>query len=194
MPNQCQIDGSGFYTGQTAEVDASSPCPVGWVWTDAPDVEDGSVARWINGAWAVVADTIQSANQLVTAQQWAVAGLTAYANALLAQGYPTGGLHVGLQDGDRANLTALGTTALAVLSSVPGAEWPTGYATGWIALEGVHITLPTAQDGFVLAMGCGAYYSAWVQREAALETAILTAADLATLQAIDITTGWPAGA
>lgn len=102
----------------------------------------------------------------------------------LALGAPVSALHVALDDGSRADMTAMGTTALAALGgSVP---WPASYAQGWIAIENERIPLPMPADGLALAAQVGAFYATLVQRGRDLKDAIIAAADPAALGAIDI--------
>lgn len=79
-----------------------------------------------------------------------LSNIAAKADALLSVGAPvTGGLHVALDDGSRADLTAMATTATA---AAPGAvPWPDSYSRGWITVENIRIPLATPADGLALA-------------------------------------------
>lgn len=112
------------------------------------------------------------------------------ADTLLSAGAPAGsGLHVALDDGSRADLTAMAATATAAASgSVP---WPESYARGWITIENVRIPLVTPSAGLALAASVGNYYAALIQHRRDLKDAALAAEDEAALDAIDIAAGWP---
>lgn len=109
---------------------------------------------------------------------------------LLRAGAPAShDLHLALDDGSRADLTAMAATAVAAASgTVP---WPESYARGWITVENVRIPLATPADGLALAAAAGTYYAAIVQHRRDLKDAALAAPDEAALAAIDVATGWP---
>jgi len=122
-----------------------------------------------------------------------IGAINTHASMLQAIGAPviSGGdmLHIALDDGSRADMTAMGATAgLAMAGLVP---WPDDYARGWISLENLRIPLPSASDGYALAQAVGAYYAALRQHCRDLKDAALAAADAAGLDAIDIEAGWP---
>lgn len=119
-----------------------------------------------------------------------VAEIEAAFAAWLAAGCPYEGEHVQVDDASRANLTALGTTAIAVIGgALP--TWPEDYARGWIAMSRARIPLDSPQVGLQLAAAAGAFYAAGVQHEADLIAAALGAADQAALEQIDTSAGWP---
>lgn len=110
--------------------------------------------------------------------------------SLIGGGAPiAGGLHLALDDGSRADLTAMGTTAIAASSGA--LPWPPSYAQGWITVENVRVPLPVPSDGLALAASAGAFYAQIVQHGRDLKDAILAAEDEAALAAIDSATGWP---
>jgi len=112
------------------------------------------------------------------------------AEALLIVGAPvSGGLHVALDDGSRADLTAMAATATA--ASTGAVSWPESYSRGWIAIENIRIPLVTPTAGLTLAASAGDYYAAIVQRRRDLKDLALAAEDAATLDAIDVSAGWP---
>lgn len=117
-------------------------------------------------------------------------GIVARANELLSTGAPVAvGLHVALDNGSRADLTAMAATATAAASGA--VAWPESYARGWITIENVRIPLATAAAGLALAASVGDYYAAIVQHRRDLKDAALAATDAAALDAIDISAGWP---
>ncbi|WP_156899431.1 hypothetical protein [Pleomorphomonas koreensis] len=119
-----------------------------------------------------------------------LSAITTAADALLAAGAPVdGGLHVALDAGSRADLTAMAATATAAASGA--VSWPASYSRGWISAENIRIPLATPAAGLTLAADVGAYYAAIVQRRRDLKDAALAAGDAAALDAIDINAGWP---
>ena len=120
-----------------------------------------------------------------------LAAISASADSLLAAGAPvSGGLHIALDDGSRADLTAMASTATA--ASTGAVSWPDTYSRGWITIENVRIPLSTPADGLALAASVGEWYAAVVQHRRDLKDAALSAGDAAALDAIDIAAGWPA--
>ena len=119
-----------------------------------------------------------------------LAAISATADALLATGAPIdGGLHIALDDGSRADLTAMAATATA--ASAGAVTWPESYSRGWITVENVRIPLTTPAAGLTLAASVGDWYAAVIQHRRDLKDAALAAEDAAALDAIDVTTGWP---
>lgn len=192
--------------------------PAGCTFTEPPAVSDRQAAVWADGAWTVVTDRrgetwyrgrtpvvvdflgdpsamglaettpAPSVDDLRSAK---IAAIVAAADALLAAGAPvTDGLHVALDDGSRADLTAMAATATAAIGS--GLPWPESYARGWIAVENVRIPLPLPHDGLAVAASVGNFYAAVIQHRRDLKDAALAAEDAAELDAIDANTGWPA--
>lgn len=109
--------------------------------------------------------------------------------AKLAAGAPVGGLHVALDDGSRADMTAMGTTAIAAASGA--LPWPDSYSQGWITVENIRIPLPTPADGLGLAATVGNHYAQIRQHGRDLKDLTEAATTLADLGAIDETAGWP---
>ncbi|SER29531.1 hypothetical protein SAMN05216548_114134 [Faunimonas pinastri] len=101
----------------------------------------------------------------------------------------TGGLHVALDDSSRADLTAMGTTALA--ASGGGLPWPDSYAQGWISTENIRIPLETPESGLQLAAFVGNQYALLRQYARNLKDELAAAETQEKLATIDVTTGWP---
>lgn len=134
---------------------------------------------WTGSGWSLAAPTI---DELRAAK---IAAITAATGEDLARGAPVdGGLHVALDDGSRADLTALASTAVAVLISGGSVTWPESYAQGWITVENTRVPLPTASDGLAFAAAVGGYYSAIIQHRRDLKDAALAAPSAAELDAI----------
>ena len=139
---------------------------------------------WNGSKWTV---PTLSFDDLRTAK---LAAISATADALLAAGAPvSGGLHIALDDGSRADLTAMAATATA--ASAGAVTWPDSYSRGWIAVENVRIPLATPASGLMLAASVGDWYAAIVQHRRDLKDAALSAEDAAALDDIDETAGWP---
>ena len=126
------------------------------------------------------------------------ASLTATVNVhvatLLAAGAPVAAgettLHIALDDGSRADLTAMVSTAgFALQSLIP---LPESYQQGWITMENIRIPLAEPTDGILMAAGVGERYAQIRQQGRTLKDAIEAAEDAAALDAIDIESGWPA--
>ncbi|MDQ0510875.1 DUF4376 domain-containing protein [Ancylobacter amanitiformis] len=110
-------------------------------------------------------------------------------DALLAAGAPADGERIKVDDGARADITAMGTTALgAAAGTIP---WPASYALGWITMSNTRIALPTPAAGLALAAAVGAWYAGIVQHARDIKDALLAAEDEAALDAVDIEAGWP---
>lgn len=123
-----------------------------------------------------------------------LAAVQAKAAALLTAGAPVTHegetMHIALDDGSRADLTGMATTAMAAIAgTVP---WPGSYQQGWITIENVRIPLGAPADGIALAATAGDYYACIIQRARDLKDAIAGAADEDALSAIDTEAGWPA--
>lgn len=151
--------------------------------TEVP-IKPGSEYGWNGADWVVlpaVFDDLRAAK---------LSAISATADALLAAGAPVGsGLHVALDDGSRADLTAMSATATA--ASAGAVTWPESYSRGWITVENVRIPLATPAAGLTLAASVGDWYASIVQHRRDLKDAALAAEDAAALDAIDVTTGWP---
>lgn len=155
--------------------------------TSAAEAEACAVAlAAVAEVWSPVAT---EAERLEAARAAKLAEIVAAADALLAAGFPANGRHVAMDDGSRADLTAMAATAIAAAGGA--LPWPESYAAGWIAVENTRIPLATPADGLALAAAAGAWYAAIVQRRRTLKDAALAAADAAALAEIDPAAGWP---
>lgn len=191
--------------------------PAGCVEVSPPDAMPNHVRQWAGNAWeqvpdhrgetwylgieAVIIKDLGNPAEMGLSQSLPaptfedlrvakIAAISASANALLAAGAPaTGGLHVALDDGSRADLTAMAATATA--ASAGAISWPESYSRGWVTIENVRIPLATPADGLALAASVGDWYAAVIQHRRDLKDAALAAEDAAALDAIDVTTGWP---
>lgn len=185
-----------------AQIDAENVCIVLSDFSrevDAPNMirlEDETTEtvlgqRWQNGAWLPTSPPIPP---LDARKASFIATVNAHVATLLAAGAPVpigqATLHVALDDGSRADLTAMATTAIGAASGA--LPWPESYQQGWITIENIRIPLATPAEGLGLAAGVGDRYAQIRQRGRDLKDAIEAAADDAALDAIDIESGWPA--
>jgi len=118
-----------------------------------------------------------------------LASIVAAVDAHLASGAPVSGLHVALDDGSRADMTAMGTTAIAAASGA--LPWPDSYSQGWISVENIRIPLPGPADGLGLAAAVGDHYARIRQNARDLKDLADAATTIADFDAIDETAGWP---
>ncbi|WP_336801723.1 DUF4376 domain-containing protein [Kaistia sp. MMO-174] len=108
----------------------------------------------------------------------------------LQEGAPVpGGLHISLDDGARADVGSMATTAIAAAGGyVP---WPESYIRGFIAIENIRIPMTTPADGLALASVVGDFYAQIRQHSRDLKDAAEAATSKTALAAIDETAGWP---
>lgn len=190
------------------------PIPAGCVEAAPPELADHQAAVWTGAAWTVVADhrgeTWYRDGQAAVITEVGDPAANGYSasppaptledlraakieeinevfNACIAAGAPVADdLHVALDDGSRTDLTALASTATAVMISNGAIAWPDSYARGWITVENIRVPLPTASDGLAFAAAVGGYYSAIVQQWRDLKDAALAATSAAELDAIAV--------
>jgi hypothetical protein len=156
----------------------------------------------IDAAQTFLAAFVGSAQQLAHNQAASLASLGLQYVGLFAAGFnysvpgDASGLHnYQIDPASIGNITAAGSwaTSLVALTSVPSplAPWPNNFI--WI--DSVNVAVPmTAEQCAAFATAAGAYVTALILNNRALKTAISAAPDMATLQAIDITAGWPTNA
>lgn len=151
--------------------------------------EEAGIGWLFDGSeWSPPAGPPPSLDSLRVAK---LAAISVTADALLAIGAPVhGGLHVALDDGSRADVTAMAATATAAASGA--VSWPASYSRGWITIENVRVPLATPAAGLMFAASVGDWYAAVVQHRRDLKDLALAADDTAALDAIDEAAGWPA--
>lgn len=181
------LNASGVVSNAIVLDDDTSPTAFGAV----PGPEGAGIGWTYDGvAWMPPAEPEPEPQMLGDLRASKIAAIVAAADALLATGAPVnGGLHVALDDGARADLTAMATTATAAASGA--IAWPEAYARGWISMENVRIPLATPAAGLALAAIVGDWYARIVQRRRDLKDAVLAAPTADALAAIDIDAGWP---
>jgi hypothetical protein len=147
----------------------------------------GSEVEW--GGSGVRYKLVDGPSLLDTSRATKLAAIAAQIDAHLAIGAPVSGLHVALDDGSRADMTAMGTTAIAAASGA--LPWPDSYALGWITVENVRIALPLPSDGLALAGVVGNHYALIRQHGRNLKDLVEAAETAADVDAIDEAAGWP---
>lgn len=161
--------------------------PPGALWVDAPAGQVFGGFSYADGIFT------QPPRPLSDLKAVKLDDIRALAEAKIAAGAPVERdgqvLHVALDDGSRADMGGMATTAVAAAGgAVP---WPESYQIGWITVENIRIPLPTPADGLSLAAAVGDYYARVKQHARDLKDAVLAASDKAALDAIDIHSGWP---
>jgi hypothetical protein len=157
------------------------------------DPGNGDYRAYIAHVAAGGAEAVLPAPTLAEARAAKVAAINAQRDLVLAAGAPYGSARIAVHDGARADLSgmaAYATTVLITAATPAPIAWPDSYALGWIATDNSRVPLPTAADGLALAAAVGAWYGAVVQHARTLKDQALAAADLAALDAIDVTAGW----
>lgn len=182
------LDASGIVINSIVLADDSDPAQFGAVFGP----KSAGIGWSHNGAdWSAPAGPITLPPSLEDLRAAKMASITATSTALLFAGAPTAsGLHIALDDGSRADLTAMAATATA--ASAGAISWPESYARGWITIENIRLPLTTPAAGLALAASVGDYYAAIVQHRRDLKDATLAAVDEVALEAIDAMVGWPA--
>jgi hypothetical protein len=180
-----QLDASGLVVNAVVLTDDANPADFGVV--SGP--EHVGIGWWfVDGVWMPPQQPPATLDDLRAAK---VRDIEARAEARLSIGAPVSdGLHIALDDGSRADLTAMAATATAAASGA--VTWPASYSRGWITVENTRIPLPVPAAGLALAAVVGDWYARVVQHRRDLKDQVLAAADEAALAAIDITAGWPA--
>lgn len=154
------------------------------------DASDEVFPRWLYDGESFAAP-IDPDPTLEDLRTQTLAEIAAKAGDLLSVGAPVSdGLHIALDDGSRADLTAMAATATAAASGA--VSWPVSYSRGWITIENVRIPLSTPAAGLTLAASVGNHYAAIIQHRRDLKDAAIAANDAAALDALDINAGWPA--
>lgn len=164
----------------------------GSTWFDDAALPDDTEMRRALAAWLAAGNAITPyALSIDIRRSEKIGAIEAKAATLLSAGAPVAAdQHIALDDGSRADLTAMATTATA--ASAGAVSWPDSYARGWITIENVRIPLATPAAGLMLAASAGNYYAAIIQHRRDLKDAALAAGTSAALDAIDINAGWPA--
>jgi hypothetical protein len=140
------------------------------------------------GAWDVI-DGALVAHAPTFAESRAVTARSAAAHCavLIAAGFTYSGTLYQIDAGSQANISAMGALALGSITDSANSPWPGGFY--WIAADNSHVVMD-APAMYAFARAVAAYVSACVLRLRAIKDAI-AAADQATLDAFDVTAGYP---
>ena len=146
---------------------------------DAAVIDDG-------GTWRLST----TADDLAAAKVAKKAAVDAQLAALYTAGWTYGGVMYQIDPDSQANITAMGALASASVAGVPGAAaWPAGFY--WIAADNSHEAMTAAQM-FAFAQAVAGHVSALILFGRGLKDQIDAATTAAAVDAIDVTTGWPA--
>ena len=125
---------------------------------------------------------------LPTAQRQKTDEAWRYFDGLMRAGFTYSGALYQIDTAAQAQIAAMGVMALGSITDPVGSPWPAGFY--WIAADNSHVPMDAAtMYGFGRA--AAAYVSACVLRLRAIEDAIAAAPDQPTLDAIDVTAGYP---
>lgn len=157
-------------------------------WAEAPDAPaydpEAESLSWADGAWLVTPFSAeQLAAQLDTARQARLAELATLRWAQMQTAQFNG------QAMPADDITVGRCVAAKELAVATGADMDA--TRTWKLADGVFTQISTNQI-VAYAIAIGEHWQSCFDREAALSAPILAATDLPSLQAIDITTGWPA--
>jgi len=177
------MDAQGLFTA-AIEIDTMGPLPVPLTMTTPPTTTGTEVARWDGNAWEVLADRPPLPPKYPDLATGKAARLQELADLRWQQegsGTTMGGNPLATDRTTQAKLTA----AYVKASADPAytiADWKSGPGT-FSPLDAA--TIMAAADAVE------AHVQACFSNEAALSASILAATDMAALEAVDITTGWP---
>ena len=193
----CELDGSGFWTGQALDIGPLDGRPPAWVETAAPPT-DTAVPAGQGWAWLetwVLTDLPKTAvTTFADGQAAKAAAVNTRRDVILTGGYSHdfGGstgvkvLQTATADDDtnwltlQASCTAAvlvgqGATVGAIIRTLDNVNIPLSYA------DGLQVMLSMS------AWGASVYAASWK-----LKDAIAAATDQSSLDTVDITAGWPA--
>jgi hypothetical protein len=202
-----QTNESGIYVGP-AQADESplEPgvflIPGGAIEVEPPALKDGQRARWRNGAWVIEdADAVEppppTPDATLAERKIAVRGwINAERDRRVRLPFGFGANRFDYDDASQKRITGAGALALIAITVGGKAPTDTRWHGGdedfvWIAADNSLVPMDAAT---VLAFGqaAGAWDSAHVFAARVLKDAAEAAIDENALDAIDISTGWPA--
>lgn len=109
----------------------------------------------------------------------------------IAAGVPYEGKRLQLDTESRTNLQGVVNYADKTVAGEPGFVWPPAMAEkGWRMKDNSYLPMPTPQDIYALA-GAAALYFMGLRYAAAAHKDAIVAATAETIDAIDVTQGWP---
>jgi len=178
-----QMDAQGVFVGER-EIDPMGPLPVPLTMTAPPATTGTEVARWDGNAWEVLANRPPLPPKYPDLATGQTARLQELADLRWQQegsGTTLGGNPLATDRTTQAKLTAAYVKASAD-STYTIADWKSG--------PGVFAPLD-ATTIIAAADAVETHVQACFTNEATLSASILAATDMAALEAVDITTGWP---
>lgn len=193
------------FLGESAEIEAGQPTPVGWTFSAPPRITRGKAAKWgndgVGSGWVLVPSAEEKAAQAVgeAAQQdqqmrQTLTAIDAERDRRIAQGkrhvFPDGqtGIVQLRHERDLVNVNAVATsgTALMALGDSSATVAFRDAADVTHALTGSE----AVQFGLAVMAWVSAHYAAaWAHKDAV--NALAEAQDLAGLMAYDVSQGWP---
>jgi len=148
---------------------------------------DGATMDVQAGRIVIIAPPEPALASLIAEKQIAV---DKYRDSLFEAGMPYQGKVLQLDDSSRANIASQSLAALG--SKVDPVNIPWDSNSYWIMADNSHLALPTADDMYALGNTARLYVAGCIFYGNALKTQIGSVTDKASLEAIDITQGWPA--
>ena len=144
-----------------------------------------------SGAWVSDNDAaVQAIIDAYIGTSDKLAALATHYASVIAAGRAYNGTTFQIDAASQAGISAMGALAASLLANTPGAAaWPAGFY--WIAADNSHVAMDAA-GMYAFAQNVAAYVSALVLTNAALKGQIAAATTQAALDAIDVTSGWPA--
>lgn len=172
-----EIGSDSVWTGATRQIGYKDGVKGDWTRVTPPDISDGEYAEWTGASWVVV-----DAGDLFANRKTAkLASLAAKRWQVETGGIIVAGMPIKTDEDTQRKITG----AYVQVTRDPS------FVVKWKVAPGVFIDLDAAT---IIAIGDAvtAHIQACFANEAALTAAILAAADIAALDAIDIESGWPA--
>jgi hypothetical protein len=118
-----------------------------------------------------------------------LAAAQAVFDALIAAGFTYGGVRSQIDSDSQVQLAAMSLMALGSITDPANSPWPAGFY--WVAADNSHVSMD-APTTYAFGRAVAGYVSACILRLRAIKNMIATAADQPTLDAIDVTAGYPA--
>jgi hypothetical protein len=134
-----------------------------------------------NAAPYVLSLADQQRVKLLAAQAWQA--------SLIAAGFTFGGALFQIDPDSQGQMAAMGIMALGSITDAAGSPWPAGFY--WVAADNSHVAMD-APTMYAFGRAVAGYVSACILRLRAIKDAIAAATDQPTLDAIDVTAGYPA--
>jgi hypothetical protein len=181
MPTICKLDASNVWTGEAIGIAEGLGCPVGWTFAEPPVVPQGSVAQWAGLGWNIVSQGVVDAPKLAAKKRSLLAASRAQRYAVETAGFVVSGVKVNTDLISQNKLTG----AVALFE-----KDPTLQSLDWEARPGEWVTV-TGPELIAMGIAMGRHIQACYTRSREISDQIAAAPDLASLDSIDINSGWP---